>query len=140
MGSNLQPIRPGSEASLITRAMIEATMREIAEQAEQGTCDLLDRESVLHEFIEARLLQLAGQMSIAGSSTQMVRGVSVAVHFLLNVTATVVAKAHRELWADFLPTSDDEKREPGPGQKKRTPKRKSEQDPPNEGQQNENGR
>ncbi len=103
MQPNRDRPRPQFETSLIDQTMIEKAMEELNERIQASGCGLLDREPALHEFLETRVLQLAGWLLMNNTAAGTIRGVAVGVYYLLDVTAHVVAMAHRGLWDDFLP-------------------------------------
>jgi hypothetical protein len=94
---------PKLEVALVSKALIESVVSDLGERAENGERGLLDYESNLKGFLEAKILELAGKMALTGAPTDMIHGVTLTVHYLVDITANAVAKAHRQLWDDFLP-------------------------------------
>jgi hypothetical protein len=103
MKPNSKRRTPRLEVSLVSKALIESVVADLGERAENGERGLLDYEPNLQGYLEAKILELAGKMALTGAPTDMIQGVTLTVHYLVDITANAVAKAHRELWDDFLP-------------------------------------
>lgn len=74
----------------------------------RGPLDLLEDEPALHEFLKGALLEVAGNLAIDGCAPAVIRSVYRETAFLLAVTFNAVGQAHRKLYADLLPQTDDQ--------------------------------
>ncbi len=108
MGSRRDGPKRPSEAALIDGELIEAGLAELAERTRTDGEGLLEREPVLQEFAQQRLLMISGKLVMANAPAEVARGAVSDFHQVLDVCVNVVAAAYRLLLDDLLPDTEHE--------------------------------
>jgi len=140
MGSTGDGAKRPSDAALIDGELIEAGLEELAERTRTDGEGVLERETVLQEFAQQRLLMISGKMIMANAPAEIARGSVADFHQVLDLCVNVVASAYRLLLDDLLPETELEgNRTARPSEGSRRIPVEDDEAPPDE-EQNEEGR
>ena len=94
----------------ILQSVIHAHREGVLELGESILCS----EPVLSEFCCGRLLQIAGEMTLAGTPPGHVRSIAEQIHTLLSITGEAFRQAYVEMLKDFMPIDEPAPADPLP--------------------------
>jgi len=94
------------DAALITGVILQGIVKEYRDRQAEPEHEIIVAEPVLSEFLRCRMLQMLGQLALAGATPCIVRGAAGEIHALLAITAEAFRRSYRELLADFMPAEE----------------------------------